>query len=238
VNVLQKCFVISTGFHLAVFGAMFSSTFFHPKKTEANAESASSVLQIVDSLSQSDNGAELKISNLVPDKSKSEISAANNHNPVADPVKVPRVNTRLVSRNEPKSSRHAETHEEAEFTRKVNRIFGKLAPATTIEMTMGGEVAAGPDNYGDIVRFFYAQSWQPPEDGTAHEGVFAKVAITIGRDGDVIDAAILKGSGNAELDESVRRALARVTSIEPFAEGVKDEKRTYTLNFSVHMVGG
>jgi TonB family protein len=237
VNALQKCFLVSTGCHLAAFGALLSSPFFHWKTTVAAADSNLPLVQLVDSLPQADTSKDFKVTQSAATP-EAKPSAASVTPPNLEPPRLPKVSTRLVKRSDVEMASTRDGKLEVEFTRKVNRIFGNLAAATKVELGTASETVTGPDNYADIVRFFYAQSWQPPEDGRAGEGVFAKVAVTIGRDGEVIDASILKGSGNAELDESVRRALGRVTSIEPFAPGVKDDKRTYTLNFSVHMVGG
>ncbi|MEP6662172.1 MAG: energy transducer TonB [Verrucomicrobiota bacterium] len=56
--------------------------------------------------------------------------------------------------------------------------------------------------------------------------------MVIARSGKVISADIIKGSRDATLDKSVRRAL-ELKFIEPFPAGSKDSQRTYIINFNL-----
>jgi TonB family protein len=59
------------------------------------------------------------------------------------------------------------------------------------------------------------------------------VSVTIDRDGNVMSGHITKHSGNAAMDRSIENTLEKVTFIEPFPAGSKDQQRTYTIKFNL-----
>lgn len=76
----------------------------------------------------------------------------------------------------------------------------------------------------------YMRAWLVPADlADSNAKVVAK--ITISRDGDVISARIERSSGNSDLDESVRRALDKVSYVAPLPEGTKETQKTFWLEF-------
>lgn len=93
----------------------------------------------------------------------------------------------------------------------------------------GGEAYA---SYDAFVQAVYDNAWRIP-DGLTDEEATCKVRVTIARSGEVLSATIVKPSGNAVLDESVRRVLREVKFIAPFPEGAKEQQRTYTINFNL-----
>ena len=61
--------------------------------------------------------------------------------------------------------------------------------------------------------------------------------VTIGSDGKVISAKMLRHSGENRMDLSVQRTLDRIKFIEPFGPEAKEKQRTYTINFSLRLPG-
>ena len=59
------------------------------------------------------------------------------------------------------------------------------------------------------------------------------MSVTIASDGTVISSHIKEYSGDASVDESVRRTLERVQFIEPFPAGSTDKQRSYIINFNL-----
>ena len=57
--------------------------------------------------------------------------------------------------------------------------------------------------------------------------------MTIAQDGSGSVGDIIQPSGDAQVDDSVRRTLDRVTFIAPFPEGAKENQRTYIINFNL-----
>jgi TonB family protein len=93
----------------------------------------------------------------------------------------------------------------------------------------GGEAFV---NYAQWVKQVYQDAWIVTDD-MDDERATAKVSVTIARKGDVISAKIVRKSGNAVLDESVARTLAKVRFVAPFPEGAKDSERTFIINFNL-----
>jgi TonB family protein len=76
----------------------------------------------------------------------------------------------------------------------------------------------------------YMRAWLVPAD-LANSSAKVVAKITLNRNGDVISARIERSSGNADLDESVRRALDKVSYVAPFPESMKDTQKTFWLEF-------
>jgi TonB family protein len=57
--------------------------------------------------------------------------------------------------------------------------------------------------------------------------------VTIASDGTVITARIVTPSGDAGVDNSIQRALDRVTFIAPFPEGAKEKERIFIIKFNL-----
>jgi colicin import membrane protein len=109
----------------------------------------------------------------------------------------------------------------------VGNIENKMSAGTVVEMPgPGGEAFI---NYADLIWTKYYQAWQRPEDHEVRSPV--KVEIVVNRNGHVVSANIIKPSGDASLDRSVRQALDRVRDLPSFPEGAKDPQRTFTINF-------
>ncbi len=115
--------------------------------------------------------------------------------------------------------------------KSVQSLEQGLSKVMTIEVP--GPGGATYANYAQWVRSVYDHAWIDPQD-VSDESATVQVKVTIQRDGTVLSATIIKSSGLAALDKSVRAALDRVTSIgQSFPEGAKEEHRTFTLNFNL-----
>jgi TonB family protein len=127
-------------------------------------------------------------------------------------------------------NREAERQQKAigESIRNLQKLNSR--PGVTIGIPgTGGEAYA---NFGQIVLSIYDRAWVDPRD-VADDDLVAVVTVTILRDGTVFSAAITRPSGNAAMDKSVRAALDKVRYIAPFPAGTREDRRTYTINFSL-----
>jgi len=83
----------------------------------------------------------------------------------------------------------------------------------------------------------YERAWKPLDSWPSHEHV-TSASVTIARDGRVISARIVGSSGDVWMDKSVREALDRVRVVAPFENGVKEDHRTFIINFDSKSVDG
>ena len=121
----------------------------------------------------------------------------------------------------------AEERRRAAF-RALSGLRDKLSTSTDVEIQGSGTESSA--NYGQVVVSVYQKAWILPggDDGDAKP----KVHVVIARDGTVISARIIEPSGDSDMDASVQRALDRVTFIQPFPDGAKEEKRSYNIYFN------
>lgn len=94
----------------------------------------------------------------------------------------------------------------------------------------GNEEAAV--DYGLLVVALYQNAWVVPQ-GVADSGIVAQASVTIGRDGRVIEARLVKSSGRAVLDKSIEGALRGVKFVAPFPAGDKERERTFIIDFNL-----
>ncbi len=121
------------------------------------------------------------------------------------------------------------------FTSAMRSISTGMSAHTSIESDLqagpgdGGPLSA---NYRDLVASKYTDAWTPPPD-LDDDSATVVVSVTIDRDGNVMSGHITKHSGNAAMDRSIENTLEKVTFIEPFPAGSKDQQRTYTIKFNL-----
>jgi TonB family protein len=108
------------------------------------------------------------------------------------------------------------------------RSSGSPNTIVDLEGIGGGAAFAG---YRDVVYSYYYRAWTTPES-TASRSDSADAKVTIGRDGSIISAVLVRPSGNSALDKSVERALREVTKLPPFPASTRDTQRTFSLRFS------
>jgi TonB family protein len=155
-------------------------------------------------------------------------------NPTPAPTEIqphtPKVDLHLVTRNAPKNSTPVKSQNDSRALKNIAaELRHNLSPATMVDAP--GESSAAYANYASVVKSIYDAAWTLP-DSVANDDENVKVSVTIGSDGTVISSRILTPSGDASVDNSVRRTLDRVTFIAPFPDGATDKSRTYTINFN------
>ncbi len=111
--------------------------------------------------------------------------------------------------------------------KNLNEGFSK---GTVVEINGPGGLAYA--NYSQFVKTIYEDAWDPADDLMDDDST-AQVSVTIGKNGDVINARLVKRSGVAVLDKSVQRALDKVKFVAPFPEGAKEDQRTFNINFNL-----
>lgn len=115
------------------------------------------------------------------------------------------------------------------FSGIVGALQNKMSTGVAVEMPgPGGEAFV---NYADLIYTRYYQAWQTPDARDVRNPV--RVEIVVARDGRVISSSIIKKSGDAQLDNSVRQALDRVSKLPAFPPGAQDAQRTFRINFEL-----
>ncbi len=158
--------------------------------------------------------------------------------PMEKKRKLPKVSTTVVRRPQPtapKSSspiNNAEARRREAVDRALRNLRNELSSSTTVDMP--GPGGGGPTyaNFLQSVKTVYANAWIVP-DGVTDDQATAEASVTIARDGTVLNARILRRSGNALADESVEVVLRRVKFVVPLPEDTKENQRTVTIKFSV-----
>jgi TonB family protein len=194
-----------------------------------------------------------------PAVSKPEVKRAE---PKADPVKpapssIPKdpLNLKKVTRKTSsksdttttpdKSTAKAKADSDARQAREARENADKLAKqiGKTLDnlgpgflqgtaINVGGPGGEAYADYAQFVKQIYDDAWAVPQDLTAEDGV-TLVKVTVMRDGRVARAVIVEGSRVRSVDQSVQRALDKVTKLPAFPEGTKDTERTFTIKFSL-----
>ncbi|MBI3880479.1 MAG: TonB family protein [Verrucomicrobia bacterium] len=116
----------------------------------------------------------------------------------------------------------------------ASRIGKEFSSHTSIDIPGPGGRAFM--NYGQLVQsryqVYYNQLLTTAKD-IARGDTEVDVAVTITRDGRVVKGAVLKPSGNRDLDRLIRRVLDDIKEFPPFPEGATDERRTFNLTFEL-----
>jgi len=154
--------------------------------------------------------------------------------PVVKPVtqpQTPKVDLKVVTRPVPKNP--APVTNPKPNTQAIKKITDNLARnlSSPTEIGTPGDSTVAQANYASIVKSVYDRAWTLP-DNVAGENENVKVSVTIASDGTVINARILTPSGDAALDASVQRTLARVTFVAPFLKGMTEKEWTRPISFN------
>ena len=138
------------------------------------------------------------------------------------------------SRPDPAAEKRADDEERRRLRETLasaaRNIGNVVSSSTSVEIPgPGGEAFA---SYAQVVKSKYTLAWIEPRD-VQDDSAVVKASVTIRRDGTVENARIIRPSGNAIVDASVRRTLEAVTFVAPFPVGAKDDKRVFTINFDL-----
>ncbi len=135
------------------------------------------------------------------------------------------------------ADRRAQAEREAR-EKLLSKIEGDLRnnlgkSSTSIEFPPGlgggGEAFA---YYGSEIKRIYDDAWIRPSNAS-NSSATAIVEVTIESGGRVRSSRMIKPSGDADFDRSVRQALDRVRKVPPFPEGDKDREKTFRINYNL-----
>jgi len=173
----------------------------------------------------------------LPERLKSLFAPEPKPEPVKPAPKTPeskprqiQVNTQLVARIAPKNS---PTNSKPDNSRAIAIAFKNLQknlkPGLVFDVP--GESSVASSSYRDTLATIYYNAWVTPE-GAANDEADAIVKITVASDGTVVTSRIITPSGDAKVDDSVRRALNRVSSVPPLPDKSKSEQE-FTIDFNL-----
>ena len=163
--------------------------------------------------------------------------------PMLKPVTRTKTPVKSESTETSKPSAKAKAENDARATREAaDRLAKQIGKAmegmqqgfhqgTAVDVGGPGGVAFG--DYGQFVKQIYDDAWVTADISSADDNSAALVKVTVARDGRIIRAVIAERSGDRALDQSVQRALEKVTKLPPFPEETKDQQRTFTIRFSL-----
>ncbi len=114
----------------------------------------------------------------------------------------------------------------------ANNLDAARAGTTSIELKGPGGGGVPYANFLQAVKSVYERAWIVP-DGVTDDNATVAVAVTIARDGTVVSSRVIRGSGDAAVDQSVRVTLRRVTFAAPLPDDAKESERTVNINFNV-----
>ena len=140
------------------------------------------------------------------------------------------INTQLVARTAPKNSPATSKPDNSRaIASAIKNLQNHLKPGPVVDVP--GESSVAYSSYKDMLATIYYNAWVTPE-GAANDEADAIVKITVARDGTVVTSRIVTPSGDAKVDESVRRALNRVSSVDPLPDQSKSEQE-FTIDFNL-----
>ena len=177
-----------------------------------------------------------------PDKLPSDELKPVEKKTAKSPERKIQINTQLVARVAPRDAAAAAAQAEARAAAREQQrraqavrsalrdLKGGFTSATVVDAPGSGSAAYA--NYRDVVGSIYYAAWTPP-DNAANDDAITRVSVTIASDGTVVTARIIAPSGDAGVDNSIQRALDRVTFIAPFPEGATEKERTFIIKFNL-----
>jgi TonB family protein len=87
-------------------------------------------------------------------------------------------------------------------------------------------------SYAEIVKDVYTRAWEPSTNSVMSD-IITRVKVTIGKNGEVLSATIIKFSGNKQMDKSVQKMLNSIRFIQPFENDSTNVARTFIVNFDL-----
>jgi TonB family protein len=120
----------------------------------------------------------------------------------------------------------------AAFGNALNSLEDGRSGSTTIELKGPGGGGVPYANFLQALKSIYEHAWILP-DGVADDNATVATSITIAREGTVVTWRVLRSSGNAAVDRSVRVTLERVKVAVPLPDDAKENQRTVEIKFNV-----
>lgn len=118
------------------------------------------------------------------------------------------------------------------LNRAASSLSENFSGSTSVELKGPGGGGVPYGNWLAAVKQRYTAAWVVP-DGVTDDSATVSASVTIARNGEVLSSSIVKTSGNALVDHSVKATLDRVTTAPPLPDGAKEDQRTVTINFNV-----
>jgi TonB family protein len=121
------------------------------------------------------------------------------------------------------------------LAREIGQMAGGIGTSRSgpISVELKGPGGGGLPyaNFYDAVSSIYYREWIIPE-GATESPVTTLAEVTIARDGTVVSASIIRSSGNAVVDQSVRMTLDRVRKVSPLPANAEKDTETIRLKFN------
>ena len=114
----------------------------------------------------------------------------------------------------------------------ANGIEEGRASSTAILLKGPGGGGVPYANFLQAVKSKYERAWILP-DGVTDNDATVTASVTIAREGTVVSWRVVRASGNAAVDQSVRVTLQRVKFAAPLPDDAKENQRTVEINFNV-----
>jgi protein TonB len=111
----------------------------------------------------------------------------------------------------------------------IRNLKRNLSPGMVVDVP--GNSSAAYASYKDALATIYYNAWVTPNNA-ANDEADAIVKITVAADGTVLTSRIVTPSGDEKVDDSVRRALNRVSSVPPLPDQSKVEQE-FTIDFNL-----
>jgi len=239
----KKCVLVSAGFHLLLLVILLVGPAFVSSRNKRDDTPVLTFIPMITTDAQVAGGGN---PNVAPPSPAPEPPAPQpqvkppspSPKPLERKRQLPKVSTKRVTRPQLKAQKSSSSVNNAEARRReavdraLRNLRNELSSSTTVDMP--GPGGGGPTyaNFLQAVKTIYANAWIVP-DGVTDDQATTTASVTIARDGTVLNARILRPSGNALADESVEIVLRRVKFAAPLPEDAKENQRTVTIKFSV-----
>ena len=150
----------------------------------------------------------------------------------------PNLSTKVVARHSPSSNSKSSGPSQATKIaavidpNAVGSLRGQMSTGVNpISFNPGASSYAG---YESLVIQVYQDAWRASGWPRQFYTEMVTVRVVILADGRVKSAAVVKTSGRAPLDDTVRRAIQLVQSVgRPFPAGVKETQQTFNIDFEM-----
>jgi TolA protein len=160
--------------------------------------------------------------------------------PVIRPVSDPKAEAKKRAEAEAAEQERQIAKAYADRQRRLHAAFGNAlnsleegrSGSTELKLLGPGGGGVPYANFLQAVKSIYEHAWILP-DGIADDNATVATSVTIARDGTVVSHRVLRSSGNAGVDQSVRVTLERVKAAVPLPDDAKENQRTVEIKFNV-----
>ncbi len=192
---------------------------------------------------------------LTPKPEQQTLPSINENEPdTKRPKKTPMINTNLITKkivpltattNNQRKTSATETVSDgidpaiAQALKNLRTTLGRTPSVTSLSQGKDTTSFYGPGgggipyaNFKSAVYSIYYNAWHPPS-GITIENAVTDTEVVVARDGTVISARIIKPSGDAAMDASVKQALDRVRNLPPLPLESSETQRVLRIKFDL-----